>query len=168
MFGAIKLTKNTDPDKYKYSGYRIGFDSCSEFFFTDGSYLSLSEQAHNKEKDILIIGEGPAHGLDDTTLTEEAKYSINFTQSKRKFVLSLHNNGSNSFSFVNATKIHQFKANDSEIKNLLWLGSISKDFTSINMKKTGLNCYVYDFSVDHNIINTNNIIDIHKYLMKNI
>ena len=34
------------------------------------------------------------------------------------------------------------------------------------MKKTGLNGYDYKFSVDYNIINTNNIINIHKYLMK--
>ena len=32
------------------------------------------------------------------------------------------------------------------------------------MKKTGLNRYVYDFSVDYDIIDTSNIIDIHKYL----
>ena len=37
MLGAVKLTKNADPDKYKYSGYSIGFDSCSEFSFTDGN-----------------------------------------------------------------------------------------------------------------------------------
>ena len=44
-----------------------------------------------------------------------------------------------------------------------------KYFTSINMKKkTGLNGYVYEFSVDYNIINTSNIISIHKYLKKNI
>ena len=38
LFGSVKLTKNADPDKYKYSGYGIGFDSRSEFLFTDGSY----------------------------------------------------------------------------------------------------------------------------------
>ena len=37
----------------------------------------------SKNKDILIIGEGPAEGLDDTTLTAEAKYSINFTQPRK-------------------------------------------------------------------------------------
>ena len=31
LFGSVKLTKNADVDKYKYSGYGIGFDSCSEF-----------------------------------------------------------------------------------------------------------------------------------------
>ena len=46
------------------------------------------------------------------------------------------------------------------------LGNISKDFTAINMEKTGLNGYVYEFSVDYNIIDSTNIIDIRKYLME--
>ena len=44
------------------------------------------------------------------------------------------------------------------------MGNISKDVSVDNMKKTGLNRYVYDFSVDYDIIDTSNIIDIHKYL----
>ena len=85
---------------------------------------------------ILILGEGPIQGLDHTTLTAEAKYPINFTQPNKRFVLSLHYNGSNSFLFVNATKIYQFKAKDSEIKDYtLCLGNTSKDFTINNMKK---------------------------------
>ena len=70
----------------------------------------------SSKKDILILGFGPAQGLDDTTLTVEAKYSINVSRSNRKFCLSLHYNGSNSFLFVNATNIYQLKAKDSEIK----------------------------------------------------
>ena len=103
--------------------------------------MSSSVHIDNKGKDILIFGVGPTQGLGDTTLTAEARYPINFTQSNRKFVLSPHYNVSNTFLFVNATKIHQFKANDSEIKKYpLCLGNISKDFSSINMKnKTGLN-----------------------------
>ena len=46
------------------------------------------------------------------------------------------------------------------------LGKISKDFSVDNMIKIGLNGYVYDFSVDYNIIDTSNIINIHKYLIK--
>ena len=37
LFRTVKLTKNADPDKYKYSGYDRGFDSRAEFLFTDGS-----------------------------------------------------------------------------------------------------------------------------------
>ena len=46
--------------------------------------------------------------LGDTTLAPETKYPINFTQSRKRFVLSLHYNGSSNFLFVNATKIYQF------------------------------------------------------------
>ena len=48
--------------------------------------------------------------LGNTTLTTEAKYSIYFTHSGKRFVLNLHCSGSNSFLFVNATKTYHFKA----------------------------------------------------------
>ena len=93
----------------------------------------------NKKKYILILGEGLPQELDDTILTAEAKYPINFTQSGQRFILSLHYTRSNSFLFVNATKIDQFKAKDSEIKKYpLCLGNISGDFLATNMKETGL------------------------------
>ena len=121
----------------------------------------------NKNKDILILGEGPTQRSDDTTLTAEAIYAINFTQPNKRFVLRLHYNGSNSFLFVNATKIYQFKAKDSEIKDYaLYLGNISKDSTINNTKTTGLKGIVNFFSVDSNLIDPNNILDIHRYLMK--
>ena len=69
--------------------------------------------------------------------------------------------------FVNATKIYQFKAKHSEIKYYtLFLGNISKDFTINNMKKTGLGEVTKLFSVDFNHIDTNDVLDIYKYLMK--
>ena len=101
--------------------------------------MNSSVHVDNKNKDVLILVEEPTLGLDDTTLTAEAIYPINFTQANKGFVLSLHYNGSNSFLFINATKIYQFKAKDSEIKDYaLCLGNILKDFTINNMKKTGL------------------------------
>ena len=117
--------------------------------------MSSSAHIDNKNKDVLILGEGPTQGLDYTSLTEEAKYPINY-------------NGRNSLFLVNTTKIYQFKAKDSEIKDYtLWLGNISKDFAINNMKKkTGLEGSVKFFSVDFNPIDTNDILDIHKYLMK--
>ena len=66
--------------------------------------MSSSVHYDNKGNDIVILGEGPTLGLDDTTLTAEAKHPINFTQSGKRFVLSLHYNGSNSFLFVNVTE----------------------------------------------------------------
>ena len=75
-------------------------------------------------------------------------YSINFTVTKKKFCLSLHYNGADSYLFVNGTEIYKFKANDSEIVTTsLCLGNISKDWSVDNIKITGFNGYVYDFSV---------------------
>ena len=150
LLGSAKLTKNADLDKYKYTGYGIVFDSRSEFLFTYGSYgknviifgadMSSSVHVDNNGKGILILGEGPTQRLHDTTLTAEGKYPINFTQSGKRFVLSLHYNESNSFLFVYATKVYQFKAKNSEIKDYaLCLGNMLKDFTINNLKKkTGL------------------------------
>ena len=59
--------------------------------------MSSSVHIDNTGKDILILGEEPTQRLDDVTLTAEAIYPINFTQADKRFVLSLHYNGSNSF-----------------------------------------------------------------------
>ena len=127
----------------------------------------MSSSVNIDNKDILILGERPTQGLYDTTLTAEVKYPINFIQPRKTFVYNLHYNGSNSFLFANATKIYQFKAKDSEIKDYtLCLDIVSKYFTINNMKKTGLKRSVKFFSVDFNPVDTNDILDIHKYLMK--
>ena len=65
----------------------------------------------------------------------------------------MHYNGAKSYLFVNGIEIHKFTVNDSEIvPNNLCLGNISKDFSASNMKKTGFNGYIYDFSVDYDSI----------------
>ena len=69
--------------------------------------------------------------------------------------------------FVNCKEIHKFKAEDSEIlATPLCLGNISKDWTVDNMKKTRINGYIYDFSVDYDAIAVDDILDIHNHLMK--
>ena len=85
-----------------------------------------------------------------------------------KFCLSLHHNGANSYLFINGTKIIKVKAEDSEILAYsLCLGNISKNWLHDNLKETGFNAYIYDFSADYNAIDVDNIKNIHKYLMKN-
>ena len=92
-------------------------------------------------------------------------YSINFTKENRKFCLSLHYNGANSYLFVHGTEIIKFKAKDSEITPYpLCLGNISKDWSPDNMKRTSLQGCVYDSSVDYDAIEVSDILDIHKYL----
>ena len=84
-----------------------------------------------------------------------------------KFCLSLHYNGANSYLFVNGVGIIKFKAKDSEIiPNVLCLGNVSKDFSADNIKKTRLYGTVYDFKVDYDAISVDDILSIHKYLIK--
>ena len=153
LFGAVKITKNTDVDKYKYSGYGIGFDGRGVFTHPAGSFgnnaiifgVDMSSSVHidNKGKDILILGSGLTKGLGEHSLTAEKMYSINFSSTGRKFCLSLLYNGANSYLFVNGTEMIKFKVKDSEIDaNILCLGNVSKDFSVDEMKKTRIawNC----------------------------
>ena len=94
-------------------------------------------------------------------------YSINFTVTKKLFWISLHYNGANSYLFVNGTEIYKFKTKDSEIvASPLCLGNISKIWSTDNMRKTVFNGYIYDFSVNYDATDVDDIKDIHKYLMK--
>ena len=91
---------------------------------------------------------------------------MKFTVTKKKFCLSLRYNGANSYLFINGTEIYKFKAKDPEIvASPLRLGNISQDWSVDNMK-TGFNGYVYDFSVDYDATDVEDIKDIFKYLMK--
>ena len=79
----------------------------------------------------------------------------------------MHYNRANSYLFVNDKEIHKFKAKDSEIvATPLCLGNISKDWSEDNMKKAGLNRYVYDFGVYYVAITVEDTLDIYNYLMK--
>ena len=118
------------------------------------------------KKDILVNGKGTTQGLENT-LPAEKMHSTNFTLTKKKNCLSFHYNGANSYLFVNGTEIYKFKAKDSEIvARPSCLGNVSKDWSTDNMKKTGITVYVYDFSVDYDAIVVDDIKDIHKYLIK--
>ena len=128
--------------------------------------MSTSINIDNKKKDLLVLGREPTQGL-ESTLTAEKIYSINFTVTKKKFCLSLHYNGGNSYLFVDGAEIIKFKGKDSKVvARSLCLGNISKYWSTDNMKKTGLTGYVYDFSADYNVVTVDDIKDIHKYLMK--
>ena len=119
LFGEVTLTKNMDIEKYGYSGYGIGFDRKGIFSFSGGGFgqnviifgvdMSSSTHIDDKGENILILGIGPRQGL-EPTLTVEKMDSINFTVTNKKFCLSLHYNGANSYLFVNGTEIYKFKA----------------------------------------------------------
>ena len=122
LFGTVTLTKNVDFDNYKYSGYGNGLDSKGSFSFPSGGFgqsviifgadMSSSRHIDNKGEDILILEKGPTQGLGENSLTAEKMYSINLTVAKKKFCLSLHYNGANSYLFLNGKEIIKFKAKD--------------------------------------------------------
>ena len=72
LFGAVSLSKNADIDKYKYSGYAIGFNRKGSYSIGNevgrnviifGVDVSSSPHIDNKGKDILILGKCPTQGL---------------------------------------------------------------------------------------------------------
>ena len=107
--------------------------------------MSSSAHIDNKKKDILVLGKGPTQGLEHT-LTAEKMYSINFTVTKKEFCLSLHYNRANSYLFVNGTGIYKFGNCSSSIMS-------RKHFKRL-------------VSVDYDATDFDDIVDIHKYLMK--
>ena len=121
--------------------------------------MSSSVHANNETKNILVLGKDIVKGLDNTEIYAERIYPINFTKNNKKFCLSLHYNIANNYLFVKGTEIYKFKVKDSEIVTTsLCLGNISKDFSVDNMKKTGLNGYVYEFSVDYDALALDDIL----------
>ena len=94
-------------------------------------------------------------------------FLINFIVTGKKFYSNLLYNGANGYLFINATEIIKFKAKDSEIAaTSSCLGHISKDWSIDDIKRAGLKGYVCDLSVDYDVIAVDDILDIHKYLMK--
>ena len=122
-----------------------------------------STKINNGKKDVLVLGKGPTQGLEHT-LSAEKIYSINFTENKKKICQTLHYNRANNYLFINGTEINKFIVNDSEIVELRYT---QKTFQkSFQQNKTGLSGYVCDFSIYYDVIVVDNILDIHKYLIK--
>ena len=179
LFGAIKITNttNSDTDKWKCSGYGVGFDSTGSFTQPDdeknaknvvvfGADMSNSRHATNQTQSILVLGHNLIQKIDDTTVYAEKMYSPNFTVDNKIFCVSLHYTGGNRYLFVNGREVSKFKAKNSElIKYRMCLGGLSKDYDRDRHRNTGLYRNVYDFSVDYSAISNDKIHDIHAYLM---
>ena len=178
LFGGVKITKNaTDTSKHKYIGYGICFHEGGTFtkgkinngknLIIFGVHESSLIHANNKANNIYIMGDLFVQGINDTTLYAEKVYSQNFTAANKKFVLSLHYNGDNSYLFVNGKEELKFKAKDDQIvKEILCLGNISDNWTAANAGKTGFWGEIYDFAVDYTSTNIGNVYNVHRYLMK--
>ena len=185
LFGAMKITKDAiDNTKNNYKGYGICFDERSEFGhtitkggFTHTTYarnvlifgadMSFSVHATNRANHIYLMGTGLTQGINDTTIYAEKNLYRNFTDFGKKFMLSLHYNGNDSYLFVNGRQELKFKAKtDQLVKEKLCIGNLSDQWTTCESEKTGLYGKIYDFVVDYEQISgVKNIYDMHRNLM---
>ena len=180
----MKITKSTDSSENNYTGYGLCFDEGGEFGHTvkQGNFdrttsaknviifgvdMSSSIHATNRANNIYVMGKDFIQGINDTTLYAEKLFHNNFTEFGVKFVLSLHYNGENSYSFANGRQELKFKAKDDQIINeKLCLEKLSTQWTISESEKTGLYGNIYDFVVDYKAINgVKPIYDMHSYLM---
>ena len=103
------IVKKSDNAKWVYSGYGIAYDgtgTCSlgnnfarnvVTFVVDNSSSSHSD---NRKNIFLVLGEGPNYVINGSFGSPEKKFSINFSKTSIKFLLTLHYNGDNSSLFV--------------------------------------------------------------------
>ena len=188
LFGAVKITEDpSDSDHSKYSGYGICFDEGGNFSFGNivngrnlmifGADMSFSSHERNRRNEIYDLGKDFIQGVtivgpskSGTTIYAEKIYKHNFTEPNTEIVLSLHYNGYDSYLFVNGGEELKFKAktfSDQTKQNIMCIGNLSSDWSSINSTNTGLYGNVYDVVVDYSPINSaGTIYDIHRYLMK--
>ena len=185
LFGAMQITKNaTDNSKNNYKGYGICFDDRSEFghTITEGGFtlttdarnvlifgadMSFSVHATNRANHIYLMGTGLTQDINDTMIYAERNFCRNFTVPCKKFVLSLHYNGNDSYLFVNGRQELKFKAKtDQLVKEKLCIGNLSDQWTTSESEKTGLYGKIYDFVVDYEQISgVKAIYDMHRYLI---
>ena len=114
----MQVTKNADTSKYDYKGYGICFDERSEFghIITEDGFahttgarnvlifvvdMSFSIHKTNRANHIYVMGTGLTQGIHDTTLYAEKDFYRNFTDPGKRFMLSLHYNGDDTYLFVN-------------------------------------------------------------------
>ena len=184
LFGAMQITKNAaDNSKNNYKGYGICFER-SEFGHTItedghahtadarkvlifGADMSSSVHATNRANHIYLMGTGLTQGINDTTIYAEKNFYRNFTDFDKKFVLSLHYNGDNSYLFFNGRQELKFKAKtDQLVKEKLCIGDLSDQWTTSESEKTGVYGKIYDFVVDYEQISgVKTIYDMHRYLI---
>ena len=113
------------------------------------------------------MGDLFVQGINDTTLYAEKIYSQNFTQTSKKFVLSLYYNYNDSYLFVNGKQELKFKAKDYQfLGEKLCVGNLSNDWTTSESERTGLYGNIYDFMADYKkVTGVKAIYDKHRYLM---
>ena len=176
LFRATTIAKNSDKEKYVYSGYGITFASTCSWSFSNGTARnimifgadnSLSSHFDNRKNNFLILGEGPTFRINGKFESPEKTFSISFTKANTKFCLSFHYNADNSYLSVNGKEVIKFKTDNKNVNFPIrfYLGRISDGFSATESREVSLNGNVYDFSVDYNFIDKSDILNNHRYLM---
>ena len=129
--------------------------------------MSFSKHANNKANNIYVMDKDYIQKVNDTKMYAEKMYYRNFTDPGKKFVLSLHYNGNNSYLYVNGNQELKFKAKTHQlVKEKLCLGNLSDQWTTSESEKTGLHGKIYHFVVDYeHVAGTAKILDMHRYLI---
>ena len=162
LFGVASIVKVWI--KYVHSGYGIAFDGVGSWSFGNGFARNdvifgvdniSSPHADKRKNNFLVLGKGPTDVINGSVCAAEQKFSVNHTKAQTKFCLRLHfNGGVNGYLFVKQIEIYNFKANNESVNFLtrFCLGSISNGFDPVESREVSLKRNVYDFSVDHNVI----------------
>ena len=83
------IVRNSDKDKWVFSGYGIAFDGGGWWSFRNGTARNViifgidnssSSNAGNLKNNFLILGLGPTFGINKSFGSLEKKISINFTK----------------------------------------------------------------------------------------
>ena len=129
--------------------------------------MSFSKHAYNKASNIYVLGKDYIQKINDAKIYAEKMYYRNFTDPGKKFVLSLHYNGNNSYLYVNGNQELKFKAKtDQLVKEKIYLGNLSDQWTMSESEKTRLHGKIYDFVVDYeHVAGTAKILVMHRYLI---
>ena len=175
----MQITKNADTSKYDFKGYGICFDERSQFghTITEGGRdhatnvrnvlifgVDMSFSVTNRANNIYVMGDEFTQDIHDTTLYVEKNYYRNFTDPGKKFILSLHYNGDDSYLFVNSRQELKFKCKtDQLVKKKLCIGNLIDEWNTSESEKTGLYGNIYDFL--EQIVGVKAIYDMHRYFM---
>ena len=101
--------------------------------------MSFSVHATNRANNIYVMGTGLTQDIHDTTLYVEKNFYRNFTDLGKKFMLSLHYNGDDSYLFVNGWQELKFKyKTDQLVKEKLCIGNLSDQWTTSESEKTAI------------------------------
>ena len=98
----FKLTRNAIKSKFTYKVWGIAFYGESSWDFGNdfarivvifGVDNNSPSHTDNQKNNFLVLGEGPADSINDSTCASEKEFSINFIKVKTKFCSSIHDNG---------------------------------------------------------------------------